>query len=394
MNILVFCTYPISNPRHGGQLRVRNIVDRYRAQGHRVQVVGILGSESYEQEPGFINFPGVVQLSKFINNSFLMEDYALGRWISNDSGASQQLASMIEIKPDLVQVEHPWLFEFAHCYVKENFPKVPIVYSAHNIEWLLKQEMLLSYYPDTIALKYGQLIKDVELDAISSSDAIICVSQNDAKWIRSHTKKSVVIAPNGVKPWRTTLAGVNEAKTITGDCSYALYCASAHPPNMTGFFTMLGGGFGSLKPDEKLVIAGGASISITGDVRIHKSAKLAEKVVAAGIVSQSCLEGLLDDAHCIVLPLTQGGGTNLKTAEALLAGKYIVATSIAMRGFEQFIGAKGIYLADDPGVYKRALRNAMESPPLVLSKEEARERYCVVWDRCLEPLTDFIDNLI
>jgi hypothetical protein len=32
------------------------------------------------------------------------------------------------------------------------------------------------------------------------------------------------------------------------------------------------------------------------------------------------LEGLLDGAQCIVLPLTQGGGTNLKTAEALWSG--------------------------------------------------------------------------
>lgn len=113
----------------------------------------------------------------------------------------------------------------------------------------------------------------------------------------------------------------------------------------------------------------------------------------AGVVSQPCLEGLLNGANCIVLPLTQGGGTNLKTAEALWAGKHIVATTVAMRGFERFIGARGVHLADDSATFKRALRVAMESEPLRLSEQEIDERRSVLWENCLDSLTVLIDNL-
>src|SRR5690606_28273039 len=105
-----------------------------------------------------------------------------------------------------------------------------------------------------------------------------------------------------------------EAERITQGYGYALFCASAHPPNMTGFFNMLGGGFGSLKPDERLIVAGGAGPEIIKDNRLKPSSKLAERLVVTGLVSQSCLAGLIDGATSIILPITQGGGTNLKTA--------------------------------------------------------------------------------
>ena len=162
---------------------------------------------------------------------------------------------------------------------------------------------------------------------------------------------------------------------------------------MTGFFELFGGGFGSLKPDEKLVVAGGASYAIAGDPRVHRSAKLAERTTVAGMVSQACLEGLLDQASCIVLPITQGGGTNLKTAEALWSGKHIVATTVAMRGFERFMQAPGLHLADDPASFKQALRRAMSAEPITLSKEEVSARQSVLWQSCLSPLIFAINHL-
>jgi hypothetical protein len=393
MNILTLCTYPIANPKHGGQLRVRNIVDRYRAAGHHVEVVGVLGSQAYESEPGFSAFPGDTRLAAVLANPFLMEDFAIGRLFADDAQAYERLAASIRTKPDVVQVEQPWLFAFARSFVEKKAPTARIVYSSQNVEWRLKQEILSPYFDAAIAQQNADLIKDIELAAISRADAVICVSESDADWVNSQAEKPVVVAPNGVKAWRTTEAGRKEAATITQGFRYVLYCASAHPPNMTGFFEMFGGGFGSLKPDEKLVVAGGAGYAIAGDVRVHQSAKLAEKVLVAGMVSQPCLEGLLDGANCIVLPLTQGGGTNLKTAEALWAGKHIVATTVAMRGFERFIGARGVHLADDPATFKRVLRVAMESEPLRLSEQEIDARRSVLWESCLDPLMALIEHL-
>ena len=55
----------------------------------------------------------------------------------------------------------------------------------------------------------------------------------------------------------------------------------------------------------------------------------------ASRLSSSC-------AHALILPITQGGGTNLKTAEALWSGRRVVATPQAMReASEAFIDHAG-----------------------------------------------------
>lgn len=391
MNILIFCTYPIDHPRHGGQLRVSNIADSYRAASHNVEVVGVLGSDYYENEKGFVPFPGMKQLSEMVSNPFLMEDYAIGELFSKDVNYFDRLAALIEMRPDVIHVEQPWLFSFAQRYA--NGKNIKIIYGSQNIEWKLKKEILSTYMSLEYASSYSQLIRSTELNAIANADAVICVSESDANWIASHTSRPIVIAPNGVKAWRDNDLDESEAVQITKNQRYALYCASGHPPNITGFFDLFGGGFGSLKPDEKLIIAGGAGISIKADIRLNQSANLADKVIATGMVDQPCLESLLAMSSCIVLPLTQGGGTNLKTAEALWSEKPIVATTKAMRGFEVFIGSRGIFIADTPSEFKRALRSAMALTKLDLTSWEIEQRQAVLWNNCLRSLVIFMDKL-
>lgn len=393
-SILVLSTYPIENPTHGGQLRVSNIVQSYRSKGHKVQVVGVLGSENYQAEHGFVNYPGANELSNVINNPFLMEDYAIGKLFAKNNNYYTELAKKIEIKPDIIEVEHPWLFEFAARYRKEYSNNSKIFYSSHNIEYKLKQQILSIYLDKISSETNSNLIRDVELHAILNADACICVSENDLQWIRNYTQKRIALAPNGVNDWQSDYVSRENAQKISLGFRYALYCASAHPPNMAGFFEMFGNGFGSMNPDQKLVIVGDAGWSIAGDQRVHQSAKLAEKVVVAGRVDQSTLAGLLDNSHCIILPITQGGGTNLKTAEALWSGKHIVATSIAFRGFEKYIGQNGVNIANTPEDFKKALRVAINADPLKLTNDEIESRRNVLWDVCLSSLQILIESTL
>lgn len=179
-----------------------------------------------------------------------------------------------------------------------------------------------------------------------------------------------------------------------GDRRFALYCGSAHPPNAEGFFAMLGGGFGSLTPDQCLVIAGGVSYAIGSDERVHQSANLAPRVVLGGHVSDGCLAGLLNAAHCVILPLTQGGGTNLKTAEALWSGKFIIATTVAMRGFEQFKNSPGVLIADTARDFKNALRYAMNAKAIELGHEDRNARRVVLWEECLKGLPAYVKDVV
>jgi hypothetical protein len=393
MKILVLCTYPIGNPVHGGQLRVRNMVDTYLRAGHEVQVVGVLGSDQYPPEEGFVKFPGHEALVSVYPEPFLMEDYAISKLFAESQMWFERLVAKVSITPDVIEVVQPWLFGFCQRYVVQAGIRPAIVYSSQNVESSLKERIVRSYSGEKRALAVADSIHATEIATISGADGVICVSQSDLDWTRQYSDKPMLLAPNGVRPWAISDEGTSVAKKIVGENQYAIYCASAHPPNMTGFFEMFGGGFGSLAPDQSLVIAGGAGYAIAGDVRVHQSAKLAERVVVAGIVSQPCLEGLLDLAHCIVLPLTQGGGTNLKTAEALWSGRYVLATTVAMRGFEDFLGAPGVFVADDPSEFKKGLRHVMALAPLQLSEADRNKRKRVLWDECLSLLPSFVEQI-
>lgn len=394
MKVLLLSTYPYEMARHGGQIRLASLVSHYRHSGMDVEVAGVLGSEGYAKSQGFVPYPGIHVLAEVIDNPFLMEDFALGQLFAKVDKYFNHLAASIKQLPDIIQVEHPWLFGFARRYAKEcGAVNVRIVYSSHNVEYQLKEKILRGHLSPTEAGLYAQQVKQIEMAAVTEADGVICVSAHDQQWARQYAQIEPVLAANGVAPWEVTEQSIDAANKISACSKFALFCASAHPPNMEGFFSVFGGGFGSLADGQRLIVAGSAGPSVMDDARIHRSARLADAVTAAGVVATECLVGLLETAHCIVLPITQGGGTNLKTAEALWAGRHIVATRTAMRGFEQFIGKAGVQVADSPSEFKQKLRIVMQSPPLKISSGERKERETVLWSHTLQPLRQFLIQL-
>jgi len=393
LNILVLSTYPIDTPRHGGQIRVSNLVKKYKQIGFNVEVAGVLGSDLYPKSDGFDNSPSIVELEKVISPSFLMEDYAIGRLYENNTKYFEKLSQKIKATPRIIHVEHPWLMPFALRYRKESTQNIKIIYGSANVEHKLKRSILTSHFGNKETEEKVNLIKAAEIEAIKKADGILCVSEGDVKWTKEYANCPILLAPNGVEQWGTSKAGSAEANNIVQRHKFALFCASAHPPNVTGFFEMFKQGFGSLSPSEKLVIVGSAGAAIEQSAELNKSACLSERILSTGMLNTDCLAALLDRAHCIVLPITQGGGTNLKTAEAIWAGHYVLATTIAMRGFEQYINTPGVYIADTATEFKKALRHIMALPPLKLKEKEQKQRESVLWNSTLEGLTGYAKKI-
>ena len=107
-------------------------------------------------------------------------------------------------------------------------------------------------------------------------------------------------------------------------------------------------------------------------------------------VSEDKLDELKDQAHGFVVPITHGGGTNLKTAEAILSNKWVLATSVAMRGFTEFIGSAGVVVEDDPRSFRERLREVLAWPPLALDAGAVEARRGVEWERSLAPLREWV----
>ncbi len=394
MKILVLSTFPVTNASHGGQIRLLNILDMFRRTGATVRNAGVLGSTHYAETPGFLPFPGSSALLPYIDNPFLMEDWALGRLFATDDNFYAQLAAQIDFDPDIIHVELPWLFEFAQRFKRERrLTRTRLIYGSQNIEHELKYKILAQHFPLKNAKASTDLIEACELNALRKADAACCVSQNDLEWSRNYTKAPIILGQNGVGRAKASLREVAGAAHITRNRKYALFCASAHPPNITGFFDIFKKGLFCIAPNESLVIAGSAGDAILNDIRAKHVPRLSAGVINAGVVTDGCMRGLIYNAHCIVLPITQGGGTNLKTAEAIWSGAHVVATPTAMRGYEQFCDSAGITVTDEPLAFLQAVRRAMDQPRLQIPEDEAAVREAVLWEKTLVDYENFITNL-
>ena len=392
MQILAMSTYPTDQPSHGGQHRAHNIAKGLRAAGHTVQVAGVLGSGGFPATPGFVAYPAAAPLTQASGESRQLEELCIGDLFARDDSYFNSLAALITPTPDLILVEQPWLMRFARRYA-DRHPHCKILYSSQNIEHEMKFDIIRLEQGVTAALAAQAKVVQCEVDAIRSADAIACVSVTDHEWISHHASVPCVLAPNGVAQRSSSQAGIQATKAISGAQPFALYCASAHPPNMNGFFDLMGPSIGALAPNQKIIIAGGAGPSILQDARSLHVGGLARLCIAAGTVDEVTLQGLLDTAHVIILPMSQGGGTNLKTAEALWSGQHIVATHKAMRGYEDFLQADGLSIADTSSQFLTALRLAMARPPHSLSAVERARRRVLLWDETLKPLVALVEQM-
>lgn len=394
MNVLTLSTYPIDEPLHGGQHRLFNIVQSYRDAGHHVEVAGVLGSDLYPTSDNFVACPNTGKLSAYIPAKLMLDELAIGELFAKDDVHFKLLCKKIHTPPDLIHIEQPWLFQFAKRYVAQHADRrIKLLYGSQNIEHAMKYDIAKSYIGIEAATTARRKVMQCEIDAIKSADAICCVSQHDLDWTLQQGDYPCLLAPNGVKQRSSTQAGIRDANKVTGQHKFALYCASAHPPNMKGFFDIFGAGLGCIAPDEKIVIAGSAGPSILADPRVEKVAGMRQSCISAGTVSEECLQGLIDTAHAIILPITEGGGTNLKTAEALWSGKHIVATNIAMRGFERFASTTGLVIEAKPVNFMASLRKTMASPPNHLSQSEHDARKAVLWPQTLQHLVSALPTI-
>lgn len=393
--ILVLGSYPVVNPRHGGQLRLSNIVQAYRSRGFEVRQASFFPANPfYTDHPlgaADVPLPPAGLQSWKGHAAPLIEDLASGEAVAQDEArlaALERFAGPV----DWIHLEQPWLLPVVQRLRERGaLGAFRLIYGSQNIETHLKQAIFAQY-----KVRNGQPLLDgilaLEQQSAAQADLVATVTQQDRAHTLGWTQAPIVLAPNGVSAWTSTPTDRDHWRQVLGPEPFALYVASAHPPNVSGFCESFGECMAALSPVQKVVLAGSVTEHILSSAwYAHWGPLNARRIHPAGVLSDAQLSALRDLAHTFVLPMTSGGGSNLKTAEALHSGRHVVATPHAMRGFEAMADLPGVVVTQ-PGIpFAQAVATSLLQPQPGADAASLARRATLTWSHTLAALCDAIE---
>lgn len=390
-------TYPLAVPRHGGQIRSGQIVRALRGMGLDVVTVGIADENGYAADqlgPHDVVFPNdsSFRLVEGARAAYA-NDYLSGLYAAEDGQAYRRISTSLPSRIDMLFLEQPWMLPVAQKLRCDwNVPL--LVYGSQNDETALKAPILRKYHREVADALLGA-ISACEQAACREADLVFAVNASDQAAIKNRCGTIALLAPNGVEPWQATERDLQRwREAFAKDApNYALYVASAHPPNFVDFFDVFGDRFGCLAPNEAVCIVGGAAQQIEKLLIGREYEDLSRsRLRFLGVLDATDLAAIKQLAQAFVLPILDGSGSNLKTAEALFSGKWVVGTPTAFRGFESFTAMPHAIVADPGKNFCSALRHAMSSPSPTLSDQDRQRLLDLTWERTLAPMISALSS--
>lgn len=384
--ILSLTTYPVALPRHGGQRRVAAFGDFYRGLGLDFQSASIYQAPPYQPHEIGPHDLKLGPVDPRWNGVPFVDDILSGDFAALGPGLAHFRRVMETVRPAMIQLDHPFMWPLVRALRDEGLlDGVKLVYSSHNWEPPLKVDILRrAGVPEARAVAVGDRVMELEREVVEASDLIVAVSESDAGQYRAlGGAKPVHVVPNGVQRHAASDGLTPAQQEVFGRNPFALFVGSAYPPNIEGFCNLVAdGGLYMTPPEKHFAVCGGASEGIFGG-RAYQRFLVgnSERLHFYPNISDDDLSALKTACHVVLLPIQFGGGSNLKTAEALASNKHVIATSTALRGFDAFRGAPGVTIADTPEAFRRAIAEVFKRPPLKLKKKDLLLRETVYWDR-------------
>jgi len=389
---LGFTTYPTKIAIHGGQRRVRAFVEFYKSLGIDYQTACIYEPAHYStQHVDTHDVPLRTHISSFDGIPFV-NDLQSGIFAAQNPDVRRHFTQLVlQKKPRAIVLEHPFMWPLVKKLREDStLAEIPLIYSSHNWEGPLKRDILVRTGVDeSDAHRISQQIEQLEREVVSASNLILAVSESDAATYRTLSPDArVIVVHNGVDRIAAPGTSDDARMQVLGDQRYFFFVGSAYPPNVDGICELLlEGGLFFVPPEKTFAMCGGAAGGIFRDPRYQKFLSAnSERVHFFEKIDDGDLAFLKSHAHAVLLPINFGGGSNLKTAEALASGKWVIATPTSMRGYEEFIDEPGVVIAADRRAFRRAVMEVWRKPPLELTAAARDRRESVYWDRRFDHL--------
>ncbi len=403
-SVLLLSPYPIRKPRHGGQLRTTAIRNAFQNAGFTVQTIGFYQTEAYDStdiDKFDIAFPSDSQYRLYGGKLLpVLSDFLMAAFSISDEQAFQQVVNNISSDIDVIVVEQPWFYPLAKrlkCEVPQ-CRKSYIVFSSQNVEASMKRQILESSTSSEIIETAVADISRLEELAAKEADLSVAVTKEDAAVLKSYGAANVLVAQNGINPWSASPERIDFWKTRLPTQPWPLFIASAHPPNYTEFIASVGDALGSIPPGSKLVVAGGVGPHLLQELSSSRWSDLnVSRLQVLGILDDADLNAVKSLSHAYLLPIGAGGGSNIKTAEALYSGKPVICTSMALRGFEAWRSLPGVWVADTPADFQTAIRSVLGTDSgMEIEEEEVNQslREQLTWDETLQDFPQEVSRIL
>ncbi len=200
-------------------------------------------------------------------------------------------------------------------------------------------------------------LKQCEVDAMRLADALVFC--NDAERLEFeqlglngytvlNTGDVFQVVPGNEVASRERVRGALKIRTA----HYCLFVGTRHGPNLEGVAELRK--LARMMPDMTFVVAGNCA-----------AAGAEGNLVSLGFISDQMLDVLYRGAFAVLVPLTRGTGTSVKTFQAMTYGKAIISTSAGARGLDLEDG-KELLIVGGTEQFPRAIRR-------LLAAEETRE---------------------
>ena len=189
---------------------------------------------------------------------------------------------------------------------------------------------------------------------------------------------------NGVDRPPAVIPDWPEVRNSFAGNRFLLMVGSAYPPNVDGATELvMRDGVFHCPPSKSLAICGAVSDGIYHGAEYQRYATANGcRIQFFSKIDDNELWALKAACHASIVAVGYGGGSSLKTAEALALGKWVVANSVALRGFEDFADAEGVVRADNRADFRKAMAKVLRSAQIEISAQSRQKREALYWDRC------------
>ena len=381
MNVLGLGIAPIVRPVYGGQRRTAAFRDEYQKRGIPFRYVAVYSNPRAAHSSD--DFPAGAANSPFDGRDGL-RDVCAGLFSAQSPELLDHLAGIASATGAThVHLDQCFLMP-AFERLRQRFPTLRLIYASHNVEGALKLDTLrLRGLPAELAGRAASLVDAWERAAVRDAELVVAASAADADTYRQYGARDVVVARNGVGDFPVgTLS--RELRNRIRDVRFLLTVGSSHPPNADGFIRLLLDPSFRFREPPTLLVCGGMGYAIGRGLKMSVGGPPDSNIVLLPEISDPELGALKQMCHGFFLPILSGGGSNLKTAEALITGKHIVGTRMSFRGFEEFLDEPGVVVAETTQPFKQAISQILRTRQPSLDGEQVRRRQSVRWDRSLE----------